>query len=86
LSAYDANIEKHVVVHEDQRGNKIYSYSKDEYISENLILSYITNGKNFISTSGWKQNSKKLLKTVLFPSFSTNPSSGIERQMLLEYT
>ena len=84
LTTYDPVTEKHVVVYEDERKNKIYGYSKDEYISENLVLSYITNGSEYVSTSGWKQNNNKLLKLQTFPEFKIS-TYNTERQTFLTY-
>jgi hypothetical protein len=40
---------------EESRGTEIYGFSESEYITSNLVRSYITNPNGFTSVSGWKQ-------------------------------
>jgi hypothetical protein len=54
---FDKILQRYVLVYEDEEseGTEIYGFSESEYITSNLVRSYVTNPNGFTSVSGWKQ-------------------------------
>ena len=52
-SVYDEVSGRFVYEYKDAKGEKYYGYSETEYISPSYVRNFITNAKNFSSTSGW---------------------------------
>ena len=86
MVAYDPILEKHVKVYKDDNNNKVYGYTKDEYLTENMVQSYITNGVNYISNSGWKQQQDKIIQLGFFPEYTPGDYwEDVERKTTLKY-
>lgn len=86
LTAYDPVLDKYVKIYTDNMDKEVYGYSEVEYITENIIQSYITNGTKYVSTSGWDQNENQLLKLITVPSFMEKPFFDGERVSTIKFT
>lgn len=51
-TTYDATIDKYVAVYEFG-GEEVYGYVETDYLSPASVRSFVTNGSNFTSTTGW---------------------------------
>ena len=69
---YDSTIDKYVNIYsyENKEGKKeeVYGFTETEYISPTTVQSYVTNGTNYESTTGWELcGIKNSQGQVLFP-------------------
>ncbi len=71
---YDPLLEQYVKVYTDSTGKEIYGYEEVEYITDDIIQSYITNGSEYVSSSGWRQNSLISPEMVVVPDYKNFPT------------
>lgn len=81
---FDKILQQYVLVYENN-GKEIYGYSEKEYLTSDLIRSYITNPNSFSNVSGWKQNQTQPLELVVFPSFEEKPQFLGNRLSAIKY-
>jgi hypothetical protein len=66
-TTYDSTIDKYVNVY--LNGNEeVYGFTEVEYNSPATVRSYITNGSNYDSYTGWEVGGAKVGGIVKFPS------------------
>lgn len=51
---YDSTIDKYVSVYKQDNGEEIYGYTETEYTSPLVVRNFITNGRDYESTTGWE--------------------------------
>lgn len=85
-SIYDKALKRYVKLYTDENEETVRGYSETKFVSEQLAQSFITNGKNFVSASGWEQNTKEPLVVQAIPSYEVNSDFQTQRISTLKYT
>lgn len=84
-TTFDKVLNQYVQVYTDFNKEKVYGYSETKFISEQIAQSFITNGSNFVSNSGWRQYNIASVPIETVPSLKKFPNIDIERQSTIKY-
>lgn len=82
---YDKALEEYVKVYENKKGNKVYGYTKTEYFTPSLVTTYITNGHNILSATGWDQEQDGTVGVEMYPLAGQALEKGENRKFGIQY-